>query len=198
MKKIERKVKRTTQGGGRPAKPATPKQKVAAESGDNLNLSEIKTLIELISDKQFNEFEMERGNFRLRLSKGLPKPQVLAESAPIVEQRVVSAPLPAAPVALPQSATVAPVAESQPAKEEENLHIVTSPIVGTFYGAPNPAAAPFVSVGEPVQAGKVLCIIEAMKLMNEIVSDANGVIAKVFVENGQPVEYGQALFGIKQ
>ncbi|MBS1786328.1 MAG: acetyl-CoA carboxylase biotin carboxyl carrier protein [Acidobacteria bacterium] len=198
MKKIERKAKRTTSGGEKAAKPVSPRQQVATDSGDNLSLSEIKTLIELISDKQFNEFELERGNFRLRLSKGLSKPQVVSESAPIVEQRVVSAPLPVAAVAQPQAATVAAVAEPQPAKEEEKLHIVTSPIVGTFYGAPNPTAAPFVSVGDTVQAGKVLCIIEAMKLMNEIVSDASGVIAKIFVENGQPVEYGQALFGIKQ
>src|SRR5262249_10161486 len=89
-------------------------------------------------------------------------------------------------------------ARSAPARAlEEELHIITSPIVGTFYRAPSPTAEPFVKLGDSVEAGKTLCIIEAMKLMNEIPSDANGDIAKIFVENGQPVEFGQPLFGLK-
>jgi acetyl-CoA carboxylase biotin carboxyl carrier protein len=84
-----------------------------------------------------------------------------------------------------------------PVPPEEKLHIVASPIVGTFYRSPSPTAEPFAKLGDTVEAGKTLCIIEAMKLMNEIPSDAGGTVAKVFVENGQPVEYGQPLFGIK-
>ncbi|MDX2042363.1 MAG: acetyl-CoA carboxylase biotin carboxyl carrier protein [Acidobacteriota bacterium] len=194
MKKIERKTKRATPGAAKASAPKTTPAKVAAGSEDNLSLAEIKTLIELISDKQFNEFELERGSLRLRLSKGVQKvtvSQVAAEPARIVEQAAV-----AVPSALPAQAPTAPVAT--PAPQEENLHIVTSPIVGTFYGAPSPTAKPFVAVGDAVEIGKVLCIVEAMKLMNEIQSDASGVIAKIFVESGQPVEYGQALFGIKK
>lgn len=193
MKKIERKTKRTTTRTSSAAKAGTSKispANVVADSEGNLSLAEIKALIELISDKQFNEFELERGSFRLRLSKGVQKvsvSQVATEPVRVVEQAVVAAP--AAQVTSP--ATPAP----QP---EENLHIVTSPIVGTFYSAPSPTSKPFVSLGDAVEAGKVLCIVEAMKLMNEIQSDASGVIAKIFVESGQPVEYGQALFGIRK
>lgn len=196
MKKIERKTGRATSGSSSAAKPkpAAPSNKAVTESPDNLNLAEIKALIELVSDKQFNEFELERGNFKLRLSKGLAKAAAFSEPVTVVEQKVV-----ATPVAAPQPVAPAPVIETPPpAKEEENLHIVTSPIVGTFYGSPNPSSPAFVAVGDSVQTGKVLCIVEAMKLMNEVVSDASGVIAKVFAENGQPVEYGQPLFGIKK
>ena len=203
MKKIERKPKRTTSGASGSATGAakagaskTSPAKVAADSEDNFSLSEIKTLIELISDKQFNEFELERGSFRLRLSKGVEKvsvSQIVAEPVRVVEQTVAPA---LAPVAAPSVAAAPPAAA--PAPQEENLHIVTSPIVGTFYGAASPTAKPFVSIGDSVASGQVLCIVEAMKLMNEIHSDASGVVAKIFVENGQPVEYGQALFGIRK
>lgn len=201
MKKIERKTKSTTSGRAGAAKVVATKTsstKVSASSENNLSLAEIKTLIELISDKQFNEFELERGNFRLRLSKGVEKvavSKIVEEPVRIVEQAVVAVPAPAAAQAVPIAAAPPVVV---PAPQEENLHVVTSPIVGTFYGAPSPTAKPFVAVGDAVESGKVLCIVEAMKLMNEIQSDANGVVAKIFVESGQPVEYGQALFGIRK
>lgn len=199
MKKIERKVKRTISGGVKAAKPVAPKSKVAGESGDNLSLSEIKNLIELISDKNFNEFELERGNFRLRLSKGVVKSAAAQQPFAVVEQALASVPAPTAviqpQIAVPASPATEPAA---PAKQEENLHILTSPIVGTFYSSPNPSAKAFVAIGDKVEAGNVLCIIEAMKLMNEIQADASGVIAKIFVENGQPVEYGQPLFGLRK
>jgi len=201
MKKIERKTKRTTTGATSAAKAGASKTSpanVAADSEGNLSLAEIKTLIELISDKQFNEFELERGSFRLRLSKGIQKVsvnQVAAEPVRVIEQAVVAAPAaPVAQVAQPVAASAVTPAPQQ----EENLHIVISPIVGTFYGAPSPTSKPFVSLGDTVEAGKVLCIVEAMKLMNEIISDASGIVAKIFVESGQPVEYGQALFGIRK
>lgn len=198
MKKVERKVKRTISSGEKAAKPIAPKSKVTGAAGDNLSLSEIKNLIELISDKNFNEFELERGNFRLRLSKGLVKSSAASGQAVVIEQAATSAPAPAVAVQPQIAVPAAPVAETAPARQEENLHIVTSPIVGTFYGAPNPNAKSFVAIGDSVEAGAVLCIIEAMKLMNEIQADASGVIAKIFVENGQPVEYGQSLFGIRK
>lgn len=145
---------------------------------------EIKELIELISEKQFNEFELERGGFRLRLHKGSPPRN--------------DASLPTQPVPTPVvSTSVSPdsVVAEKPA--EEKLHVITSPIVGTFYRSPSPTSASFIRVGDMVEVGRTLCIIEAMKLMNEIQSDAVGVVAKIFVENGQPVEYGQPLFGLK-
>jgi acetyl-CoA carboxylase biotin carboxyl carrier protein len=197
MRKTERKTKRpaarTT--GADATKAEAAKKRTVAESEDNLSLPEIKQLIDLISEKQFNEFELVRGDFKLRLMKGAGRVSsnpVAADAPELIEPRI--APLPAsAPV--PSSQVSAPAAA--PVHPEENLHIVTSPIVGTFYRSPSPAAAAFVNVGDTVDAGKVICIIEAMKLMNEILSDASGRVEKIFVENGQPVEFGQPLFGIK-
>ncbi len=195
MKKTERRPKGTTSTETDAPKAEVTKRRTAANSADELSLSEIKQLIELISEKQFNEFELERGSFRLRLSKGLEKASAghLAEAAMIAP--VASVPV-AAPLITPASLSVTAPAPSVP--PEENLHILTSPIVGTFYRSPSPTAALFVNVGDSVEVGKVVCIIEAMKLMNEIQSDASGTIAKIFVENGQPIEFGQPLFGIKK
>jgi len=175
-----------------PAENSLPPKAADNEAGKYPSLIEIKELIEFVSKKEFNEFELERGEFRLRWRKGTPEPAAPLNrtpanlSQPAAENRPVEqayAPLPAAaPASAPQ---------------EEKLHIVASPIVGTFYRSPSPTAESFVKLGDTVEAGKTLCIIEAMKLMNEIPSDAGGTIAKVFVENGQPVEYGQPLFGIK-
>jgi acetyl-CoA carboxylase biotin carboxyl carrier protein len=186
MKKTERKPKPA-------ATSDTSSQNSSPEAGEYLTLTEIKELIELISEKQFNEFELERGSFRLRLQKGTGKavveasPQLVAAPTVVSESRPVG---PSAPAAQPSPATV-------PASPEEKLHIINSPIVGTFFRAPSPTADPFVKIGDEVEAGMTICIIEAMKLMNEITSDAAGTVAKIYVENGQPVEYGQPLFGIK-
>jgi len=121
----------------------------------------------------------------------MPAPVVAAPSpAPVV----------AAPVAAPVAAvaSAAPAAATAPAQEEEaGLHIIKSPIVGTFYECPSPGSPPFVKVGDTVKTGQVLCIVEAMKLMNEIESEVSGEIAKCLVSNGQPVEYGQPLFAIR-
>ena len=188
MKKTDRKTTGALKGAKAPV-PQPSSNRAAAPSGDNLNLSEIRELIELISEKQFNEFELERGGFRLRLRKGAGREPVQpAIAAPEIRpQTEFAAPAPSA-------AQPAPAPAAAP---EEKLHIVNSPIVGTFYRSPSPTADPFVKLGDTVESGKTLCIIEAMKLMNEIQSDANGTIAKIFVENGQPVEYGQPLFGLK-
>jgi len=157
--------------------------------------AEIKELIELISEKQFNEFELVLGGFRLYLlnSKGTVAASVATVPSPnsdsIIDHNSVQ------PV--PATIQPEPAAKAAPAPEEEKLHIVSSPIVGTFYRSPSPDSDPFVDLGDQVERGQILCIIEAMKLMNEIPSEASGTIAKVFVENGQAVEYGQPLFGIK-
>src|SRR5262245_53147995 len=190
MKKTERRTKTTTRENVNSSEATASSKNADPGAAEYLSLTEIKELIELIAEKQFNEFELERGGFRLRLQKGASKivvetsPQVAV--APAGESRPVA--IAAAPTAQPQPA---------PAPPDEDLHILTSPIVGTFYRSPSPTSEPFVKLGDPVEAGATLCIIEAMKLMNEIQADASGTVAKIFVENGQPVEYGQPLFGIK-
>ncbi len=166
-----------------------------------MNLAEIKELIELVSEKQFSEFELERGSFRLRLQKGVAK----ASAEPAIHVVAAPPPVPPAPVvaaaaprieAAPAPTTAAP-APAAAAPAEEELSLITSPIVGTFYRAASPTAEPFVKIGDTVEIGKTVCIIEAMKLMNEIPAEVRGTVAKIFVENGQPVEYGQPLFGLK-
>jgi acetyl-CoA carboxylase biotin carboxyl carrier protein len=191
------KHKTTTTSANNPGKGAGPAETVHPstenEVGKYPSFTEIKELIEFVSKKEFNEFELELGGFRLRWRKGTSE--------------VAAAPSNRPAATVPQSAVenrpaefvsaMPAAAQPAPAQPEEELHIVTSPIVGTFYRAPSPTAESFVKLGDTVEAGKTLCIIEAMKLMNEIPSDAGGTVAKIFVENGQPVEYGQPLFGIK-
>lgn len=184
--------KSVTKAGGKTVVKAASKPIAKAQTvnSENLNLDEIKELIELIAEKQFSDFELERGTFRLRLGRGSTT-KVVTETLShnfVPEAVAAAAPMPAA-----TPTVVAPA----PAAPEEALHIVSSPIVGTFYRSSAPTVEPFVNIGDPITNGKTLCIIEAMKLMNEIQSDTNGIIAKIFVENAQPVEYGQPLFGIK-
>ena len=160
-----------------------------------MNLKEIKDLIDTLTEKDIAEFELERGNERIRIRRA-----TAADGAPQISFASVTPALPAhAPVALPAPvAPAAPEAPPPPVRQQEELHIVKSPIVGTFYECPSPGAPSFVQIGETVDAGQVLCIIEAMKLMNEIESDVAGVVEKRFVSNQQPVEYGEALFGIRK
>ncbi len=165
------------------------------------SLQEIKNLIEFAAEKQFDEIELERGDFRLCLRKGgsrnaaaevpvqVTLPQMLA--TPVAAPVVPSITAPVAP------APPAPVASAPPEAPEDTLHIITSPIVGTFYRSSSPTTDPFIKIGDSIESGQTLCIVEAMKLMNEIQSDVNGTIVKILVENAQPVEYGQPLFGIK-
>jgi acetyl-CoA carboxylase biotin carboxyl carrier protein len=162
-----------------------------------MNQKELKELIEFLKEQDIAEFELERGDVKVRIKRALPN-----QSAPH-ETRFVTipaAPPPAAPLA---QVAVAPPVHPAPPKEppasalEEGLHMVRSPIVGTFYEAPSPGAPPFVKVGDTVEVGQVLCIVEAMKLMNEIESDVAGEIVKKLVTNSQPIEYGQELFAIR-
>jgi len=152
-----------------------------------MNLKEIKDLIDTLIEKDITEFELERGNEKIRIRRGTANgAQVTLSPGPAASHAgAVSAPAPLVPV------------EVKPAAQDE-LHIVKSPIVGTFYESPSPNSPTFVQVGDAVEAGQVLCIIEAMKLMNEIESDIAGVVEKRFVSNQQPVEYGEALFGIRK
>lgn len=156
-----------------------------------MNLKEIKELIDTLTEKDIAEFELERGNEKIRIRRGNPTAapqQVTLATTPLM----AAAPAPAAVTA----PAAVPVAEPQaPAPDE--LHIVKSPIVGTFYEASSPGTPPFVQIGDSVESGQVVCIIEAMKLMNEINAECDGEVVKVYVENGQAVQYGERLFALK-
>jgi len=167
-----------------------------------MNQKEIKELIEFLIDKDIAEFELERGDVKLRVKRAGAQtaPQVVTVAAPMpivtAPSTHVPMPAPAAPSTPTRAAEAAPA--PAPSSEDESAWlIVKSPIVGTFYGAPSPGAPPFVKPGDAVTVGQVLCIVEAMKLMNEIESDHAGTIVKIYVTNGQPVEYGQKLFAVK-
>ncbi len=158
-----------------------------------MNQKELKELIEFLIEKDIAEFELERGDVKVKIKRAGQHMVVQARAeAPYVAVTVPQAGAPAV-VATPAATPVAPV-EPVPA---ENLHIVKSPIVGTLYEAPSPGAPPFVKVGDVVEVGQVLCIVEAMKLLNEIESDVAGEIVKTMGKNGQPIEYGQELFAIR-
>lgn len=159
-----------------------------------MNQKEIKELIEFLIEKDITEFELERGDVKLRVKRGHETHYV---SAPVAH----AAPAPAsAPASSAKSAAAAPAPVAAPAAPpvEENLHYVKSPIVGTYYESPSPGSPPFLKVGDQIKEGQVLCIVEAMKLMNEIEADASGELVKILVTNGQPVEYGMPLFAIRK
>jgi acetyl-CoA carboxylase biotin carboxyl carrier protein len=165
-----------------------------------MNQKELKELIEFLIEKDIAEFELERGDVRLRVKRGSePVMSVVAAPGPVLAPPVPAVGPSVSPAELTTTASASPTRAEPvaPAAEEKDLFIVKSPIVGTFYEAPSPGSPPFVNIGDRVETGQVLCIIEAMKLMNEIESDASGIIAKRMVNNGQPVEYGQPLFAIK-
>jgi acetyl-CoA carboxylase biotin carboxyl carrier protein len=162
-----------------------------------MNLKELKEIIQQVVESDIADFEFERAGTRLRIRRGSrePVPMVM----PLVQQPAMAAP-PALQIMTSSqiAGNVAPPAVAGEAESPvEVLHTVRSPIVGTFYRAPSPGAKTFVKVGDSVEVGQVLCIIEAMKLMNEIESDMAGEIVKVLAENSQPVEYGQPLFLIR-
>ncbi len=159
-----------------------------------MNLKELKELIEFLEEKNIAEFEMERGDVKVRIKRAGEQTIVHTGGEP----RFYA--VPAAPGPAPElgSVPVAPAAAPPAAPgPEEGLHMVKSPIVGTFYEAPSPGAPPFVKPGDSVEVGQVLCIVEAMKLLNEIESDVAGEIVKNLAVNGQPIEYGQDLFVIR-
>ena len=155
-----------------------------------MDLNLIKRLIKVVEKSDITEFSISEGDVKIKISKNNGQVSQVVTSVPVQAQ---------APVAAPQPAATKP-AEAQPAAEkqqDENLHEVRSPIVGTFYRAPAPDADPYVKVGDHVSPGTVLCIVEAMKLMNEIESDVSGTVEQILVENATPVEYNQPLFVIR-
>jgi acetyl-CoA carboxylase biotin carboxyl carrier protein len=155
-----------------------------------MNQRELKELIEFLIEKDITEFELERGDVKVRIRRGA------ADSAQAPTERIITVhPAPAAVGPAPPVTPPPPV--SAPVAPQEELHMVRSPIVGTYYESPSPGSPPFVKPGDTVEAGQVLCIVEAMKLMNEIEADVGGEIVKCLVKNGQPIEYGQDLFAIR-
>ena len=159
-----------------------------------MNQKELKELIEFIIEKGIAEFELERGDVKVKIKRASAAPPVAMPDARYIA--VHPAAVAAAQVSAPAQAELAASAPPAPEPEEE-LHIVRSPIVGTFYESPSPGSPPFVKVGDSLEVGQVLCIVEAMKLMNEIECDVSGELVKKLVANGQPIEYGQELFTVR-
>jgi acetyl-CoA carboxylase biotin carboxyl carrier protein len=155
------------------------------------DVADLKQLIEFLKEYQVAEFDLDRGDLKIRLKFQQPSaPQSLGDLAQLLAQ---AAPARASSAAAAPAATPA----APPADPDAGLHVVKSPIVGTYYGSPSPGAGAFVTAGDRIEKGQVICIIEAMKLMNEIESDATGEIVKCLVSNGQPIEFGQPLFSVR-
>ena len=181
---------------------AARKEQSEPSAKASVNLDELRELIALLRDNGLAELELEREDFRVRLRRegvaasGDHSQQYIAVPAPVPTAAHNPSPAPAANPS--GSAPAHPGAQASSAgSADQDLHIITSPIVGTFYRSPSPTADPFVKIGSNVEAVTVVCIIEAMKLMNEIQAETSGEVVKIYVENGQPVEYGQPLFGIR-
>jgi acetyl-CoA carboxylase biotin carboxyl carrier protein len=179
------------------------KRKPSAKSNTESKISateleQIEQLLAYMSKHNLEEFEFENGDVRIRLKKPSAAPVYAAAPAPRAHAapEIIVAGSQAAPQASAASSAAPPAHAAAPSGSDD-MHLVKSPIVGTFYGSPSPGAEAFVKVGGFVESGQTLCIVEAMKLMNEIESDTSGEVLRVFVENGQPVEYGQPLFGIR-
>jgi acetyl-CoA carboxylase biotin carboxyl carrier protein len=160
-----------------------------------MNQKELKELIEFLIEKDIAEFELERGDVKVRIKRAAEPATPSSGEARYFA--VHSAPPPAPELATKPAVPSAPPAKESTPEPEEGLHMVHSPIVGTFYECPSPGSPPFVKVGDAVEVGQVLCIVEAMKLMNEIESDVAGEIVTKLITNGQPIEYGQDLFAIR-
>jgi acetyl-CoA carboxylase biotin carboxyl carrier protein len=155
-----------------------------------MNFDDIKRILEIVREHELSEFELERGDFKIRVKKHAGSPAALAAG-----NAAITAPV--APSGASAVSAQAGELDSVADTDEIELAVVKSPIVGTFYRASEPGASPFVDVGDVVKKGQVLCIIEAMKLMNEIDSEYDGEIVNIYVESGQPVQYGERLFAIR-
>ncbi len=160
----------------------------------SLNMQELRELAELVNEHGFTDFEFENENIRIRLSKTAPAQYVQAVQ-PVASSATAATPQTTAA----QTATTAETVSAEvPTDTDADLFKITSPIVGTFYSSPSPDKDPYVQEGDKVSDSMVVCIVEAMKLMNEIQAETSGEVVKIYVENGQPVEYGQPLFGIRK
>jgi acetyl-CoA carboxylase biotin carboxyl carrier protein len=167
-------------------KPKRPEEPEGAAPGGRIDFDEIRKVIALLEEKNLSVFELEIEGFKVKITRNLPAPAAPPASAN------------SAPASGPSTAGEAAAPLPVPGSEhDETLQMITSPMVGTFYRAPDPTAPPFVDIGDPVKKGQTLCIVEAMKLMNEIESELDGTVVEVFVENAKPVEFGQKLFAIK-
>jgi acetyl-CoA carboxylase biotin carboxyl carrier protein len=157
---------------------------------NTLELKDIKAIIDLMKKNDLSVFEMEKDGFKLKLQKGAGEQQMMSMPA---------APIPHAPAPMPQAApaAAAPAATLAPAAEKTALKDIVSPMVGTFYRAASPDSPAFADIGKSVSEESVVCIIEAMKVMNEIKAETSGVIAEIVAENGKPVQFGQVLFRVK-
>ena len=153
-----------------------------------MNLDDIRQILDLVREHELAEFEIERDGLKVRIRKAGREVTFVAPAAPM--------PVAAAPAAAAPAGTAAPASAPEPI-DSVDLAMIKSPIVGTFYRAPEPGAPNFVEVGDQVRKGQVLCIIEAMKLMNEIECDTDGEISAVYVENGRAVQFGERLFAVK-
>ena len=169
----------------------------------SINMNELRELIGLITENGLTQFELEREGFRVKVGRG-PSFEEAAAQAVLAEagKQITSGSAVSAGHSVQSVPTYVPphpgAQAEEAASEDQDLHIITAPIVGTFYRAPSPTADSFVRIGSQVEPASVVCIIEAMKLMNEIQAETTGEVVKIYVENGQAVEYGQPLFGIKQ
>ena len=171
----------------------------------SINMTELRELIDLITENGLTNFELEREGFRVKVGRGTTVEDatalapLLAEGAEKQIAGAAGSQAASAVQSIPTSAPPHPGAQAEEAaSEDQDLHIITSPIVGTFFRSPSPTAESFVRIGSQVEPNTVVCIIEAMKLMNEIQAETTGEVVKIYVENAQAVEYGQPLFGIKQ
>ncbi|WP_437663775.1 acetyl-CoA carboxylase biotin carboxyl carrier protein [Sorangium sp. So ce1182] len=166
----------------------------------NINLKQLRALVRLLEKRNVSDFEFEDEHVRIRLTRGGFVPQGGAQQlapAAFHFQSAPVAPPPQAQAPAPAAAPVAALAAAPAAASDEGISYVTSPFVGTFYRSPSPDAPPFVDVGSAIRVGQALCIIEAMKLMNEIEADSPGTIVEILVDNGKPVEFGQRLFKVR-
>jgi len=170
-------------------------KKSTSQRPPDIDLGSVERILQFMNDHGLEEFEYEVAGLRLRLRKPSLRGPAGFPAAPEIIVAPAASRTASAPAGSSAPAT-APAPEAEPARSED-LHIIKSPIVGTFYEAPSPGAAAFVKVGDHVENGQALCIIEAMKLMNEIESDAAGEIVRIYVANGQPVEYGESLFAMR-
>ena len=200
---------RDRERGRRRHQPSQPRRPAEQQQ---LPMDELRDLFALFTEHKLTKFEIEREGYRIHMGRDLaPQAAPTAAAAPPGQASGPPLALTSAPQAsaageqsaataasAPTPAPAAAAAAEAAATEEESLHIIVSPIVGTFFRAPSPTAEPFVRLGSHVDPDTVVCIIEAMKLMNEIQAETSGEIAKIYVENGQPVEYGQPLFGVKK
>jgi acetyl-CoA carboxylase biotin carboxyl carrier protein len=178
------------------------KQSQSSEfSVPGLDLEQLDRLLSFMSKHGLEEFEYAHGDLRIRLKKAIaPASAAPSRALPATSEiPVPGTPAHAEAVTLDSASTAASESSTPatPASPADDLYVIKSPIVGTFYAAPNPEAEPFVKVGDTVEAGQTVCIIEAMKLMNEIEAEISGEVARILVENGQPVEYGEALFALR-